>query len=102
MTDYIKYYTNPSFPFQQQEAERLITKFEGETTVIDGVVRWVSNGSVPPEDILELWSFVGFAYFGALCFLVLDNALPRFKEPLTIAPILDAASRSIERLLIMF
>jgi len=33
--------------------------FKSDATVTDGVVRWNSNGRVPPQEILDLWSFLG-------------------------------------------
>lgn len=57
MTDYIRQYQNPRFPHEQRETERLIEKFDSDANVsADGVVRWNSNGSVPPQDILDLWA----------------------------------------------
>jgi hypothetical protein len=41
------------------EVENLVEKFESDATVTDGVVRWNSNDSVPPLDILKLWQHVG-------------------------------------------
>lgn len=32
------------------------------TTVVDGVVRWKSNGRVPPEDILAVWHHLGLPF----------------------------------------
>jgi hypothetical protein len=32
------------------------------TTDIDGVVRWDSNGSVPPADILAAWAALGLPF----------------------------------------
>lgn len=59
MTDYISQYTSPRFPYEKQEADRLVAKFETDATVTDGVVRWNSNKSVPPQDILDFWKFLG-------------------------------------------
>lgn len=57
MTDYIRQYQNPRFPHEQRETERLIAQFDTDASVsADGVVRWNSNGSVPPQDILDFWA----------------------------------------------
>lgn len=45
-------------PFRA-EAERLSENFEHEVYIQDGVVRWKSNDTVPPKDVLEFWQFVG-------------------------------------------
>jgi hypothetical protein len=58
MTDYIRQLENPRFAFEKQEAERLVHSFD-EAEVKDGVVRWKSNGSVPPNDVMDLWEYVG-------------------------------------------
>lgn len=44
-------------PFRDN-AERLKDAFEKEAFVLDGVVRWRSNGMVPPEDVLEFWHYL--------------------------------------------
>jgi hypothetical protein len=42
-------------PFRQQ-SDRLDKEFETNTTVdSEGVVRWKSNNSVPPKEVLEFW-----------------------------------------------
>jgi hypothetical protein len=45
-------------PFRS-EAERLRASFDTETSKQDGVIRWKSNGRVPPTDILEFWKHIG-------------------------------------------
>lgn len=37
------------------EEQRLAAKFDTDATVINGVVRWNSNGRVPPNDVLLTW-----------------------------------------------
>lgn len=43
--------------YWQREAERLLDKFDDATVDSEGVARWKSNGSVPPDDILALWAY---------------------------------------------
>lgn len=59
MTDYVRQYETPRFPFERQEAERLIANFDKGASLVEGVVRWNSNGRVPPRDVLDLWKHVG-------------------------------------------
>jgi hypothetical protein len=61
-TDYISQHRNPRFPFHKAETDRLIGQFSTDATVTDGVVRWNSNGRVPPQDILDFWAYLGFAF----------------------------------------
>lgn len=44
---------------QKARAEKLVSEFETEAFVEAGVVRWKSNNSVPPTEILDLWKHVG-------------------------------------------
>lgn len=61
MTDYVKYHEDPNAPiWAKRDAERLLGKFATDATVDqNGIVRWNSNGRVPPADILALWAHVG-------------------------------------------
>ena len=60
MTDYIRQLTNPRYPFEQKEAERLANDLRLNTDIDnDGVIRWLSNGSVPPEDCVALAVHIG-------------------------------------------
>ncbi len=63
MTDYLKAYRDPTNVYHL-EARRVAAQFSTDATVTDGVVRWNSNGRVPPIEILDLWSDLGleFAY----------------------------------------
>lgn len=45
--------SNADYAFQQ---------FYDNTVKLDGVVRWKSNGSVPPQEILEFWQHVRFRF----------------------------------------
>ena len=44
--------------YQLAEPVQAAVKFDSDAAVTDGVVRWVSNGRVPPQEILDLWSFL--------------------------------------------
>ncbi len=61
MTDYIANLNDPRAPYHR-EAANLADRFQTDATVTDGVVRWVSNNSVPPQDILDLWQHLGFVF----------------------------------------
>lgn len=59
MTDYIRQHEDPRHAFERRETERLCTQFETDATVIDGIVRWNANATVPPKDVLLLWQHLG-------------------------------------------
>ena len=67
MTDYSKAFRNTSAPYHA-EAVRLSSQFTTDATVTDGIVRWNSNGRVPPTDVLDFWAYLGyeFAYWGSV------------------------------------
>lgn len=58
MNAYIRALTNPRFEWERQEALRLLRSFD-EDAVVDqaGVVRWKTNGQVPPREVLEFWAY---------------------------------------------
>lgn len=39
----------------QNKIIETVAMFSEEASVIEGVVRWNSNGSIPPDEILEIW-----------------------------------------------
>lgn len=43
----------------RSQSEDLKIKFDTDTVVKEDIVYWKSNGSVPPSDVLEFWSYVG-------------------------------------------
>jgi hypothetical protein len=45
-------------PFRA-DAERLRYAFDTDTIKVEGVLRWRSNNSVPPQDILDFWKHIG-------------------------------------------
>lgn len=62
MTNYIRQFETPRFPFERAESERLRDSFGTQATAIDGVVRWNSNGQVPPQDVLDFWAHLGLPF----------------------------------------
>ena len=49
-------------PHFKNEALRLAEKFKTDAYIEDGVIRWKSNNSVPPNDILEFWNYLGYDF----------------------------------------
>lgn len=41
------------------EKQRLIEKFDNDTIIEKGVIRWKSNNQVPPDDVLQVWVEAG-------------------------------------------
>ena len=59
MNNYIKGLNyKEGHPFRT-DAERTAEKFDTDTTITNGVVRWNTNDRVPPADILEFWAHLG-------------------------------------------
>ena len=48
--------------WQVREEQRLIEQFSEATVAANGVVRWNSNGQVPPADVLAVWAEQGFTF----------------------------------------
>lgn len=59
LRDYLDF---PPDDFRHRDAARIIDKFETDAHVHEGVVYWVCNGRVPPDEILELWTHAGKAF----------------------------------------
>jgi hypothetical protein len=56
---YIEGYEHYSAPHPfRTEADRMAAEFEADAYLDKGIVRWKSNHSVPPTDILEFWKFL--------------------------------------------
>lgn len=51
MTDYVAAYMN-SMSHYNGEAIRLAASIRNDATITDGVIRWNSNGRVPPMDVV--------------------------------------------------
>lgn len=45
-----------------EDAVRLTAEFFTNATVVAGIVRWDTNGNIPPKDILALWDSLGFEF----------------------------------------
>lgn len=58
MTNYIKDLTSEIKCFRDN-AERIAEKLRTEATVTDSIIRWNSNGQVPPADCVELAAHIG-------------------------------------------
>ena len=68
MTNYINALDNPTNPYHR-EATRLADEIRDPVTatLVDGVLRWVSNGRVPPQDIVALGLHLGMAIDEGKC-----------------------------------
>lgn len=61
-------------------SERLRDEFTEGAYVKDGIVRWQSNNSVPPKDVLEFWSHIGKSFDLELSNLMRDRESNEFIE----------------------
>lgn len=56
--EYIRPFIDPRKEYFKKDSERVEKNFDTETYFDDnGVIRWKSNNSVPPKDILEFWAY---------------------------------------------
>ena len=79
MPDYIRQYTDPSFPHERDEAIRLANDLINETSITpEGVIRWNSNGRVPPKEVVELAAFLHMPVDTAACDSARDVELAAF------------------------
>lgn len=44
------------------DSEKVLDMFHTDVFIENGVVRWISNKNIPPEDILEFWNYIGFDF----------------------------------------
>ena len=58
MTDYRKAYLDGSNAYHS-ESRRLARSVADEASYENGVMRWHSNGQVPPEDVVDFAAFLG-------------------------------------------
>lgn len=58
---YLKDYLGTNKHFKK-DAERIIDMFDTDAYTVNGIVRWKSNNSIPPRDVLDLWFYVGKAF----------------------------------------
>lgn len=61
LNSYIRAVNVPRNRIELRDAYKLIGKFE-DATVTDGIPRWKSNNSVPPQDILEFWEYMNLPF----------------------------------------
>ena len=90
MTDYVKQLTNPRNPSEFREAERLLGQFDTDTVTSGGIVRWKSNGQVPPQDVLDLWVQAGMIGRN----LAVASAVVRASETAKFARLSPSTSRA--------
>jgi hypothetical protein len=45
--------------FWKNRADASVKQYFEEASDVDGVIRWKSNGKVPPQELIELWAYVG-------------------------------------------
>ena len=77
MTDYITALGNPTNPYHR-EAKTLVEKLKHEATITNGVIRWNSNGSVPPVECVALAVHVRLPIDLAECTRVRDEETREF------------------------
>ena len=59
MSDYIRMYENPSYPYERDEVERLKNQLENQATYKRGVARWKTNNLVIPDDCAKFAAHLG-------------------------------------------
>jgi len=57
---YIRKYENPGSTMDREDVERLLAWIEEGADFTGGVMRWQSNGQVPPADVVAFAAHVGF------------------------------------------
>lgn len=73
MTDYISMYNRANRNrWEDAEIERLIRRCRRDATYLNGIMRWNSNDSVPPQDIVDLAAHLGFPVNAGACREVRD------------------------------
>lgn len=48
--------------FEKKARESLAMFHDDHVHLEDGIVRWKSNGRIPPDDLLELWHYAGCTF----------------------------------------
>lgn len=66
MTDYVAAFTNPASPYHS-EAKSLAERFSTRATITDGLMRWMSNDTVPPKECVALAAHLGLPVDVAKC-----------------------------------
>lgn len=68
MTDYIKAYEDPVSPYHREAVQLAQNAIHTDrVSTHNGIVRWTSNGQVPPQEILDLWVHLGFQFDVGAC-----------------------------------
>lgn len=78
MTDYVQYYDQNDNTLGAKDARYLAIKLRTEATITDGVIRWDSNGAVPPGDCLALAAHIGLPVDLAACKAASDRETAAF------------------------
>lgn len=76
MTDYISGYEGTGH--YQREARDVANRLRTEATIVDGVIRWNSNGNVPPTECVALAVHIGLPVNVAACDRVRDAETTAF------------------------
>lgn len=78
MTDYVSAYDKPGSIYHD-EAVRCAERLWTETTLDSaGVLRWNSNGAVPPAECIALGAHIGMALLVSACTAARDEDTTRF------------------------
>ena len=67
MTDYVSAWKNPRAPYHREACNLVNDLWHGKTTREGRVIRWTSNGQVPPADIIALAVAAGIDVDPAAC-----------------------------------
>lgn len=78
MSDYVRDYDRNDNSLWAKYARRLVVKLRTEATITDGIIRWDSNGAVPPGDCLALAAHIGLPVNLAACKAVSDRETDAF------------------------
>lgn len=85
MTDYIAALSDPRSPYFREAHKLAINLAKPEHRTIEaGIIRWVSNGSVPPADCVALAAHIGQPVDVAACTAARDaetrETIARYRE----------------------
>jgi hypothetical protein len=76
MTDYISGYEGNGH--YQREARDVADRLRSEATITEGVIRWNSNGTVPPIECVALAAHIGLPVDATACDRVRDAETTAF------------------------
>lgn len=77
MSDYVTDLSGGNAVFAN-EARRTAQRLRQKATLRDGIIRWNSNGSVPPADCVRLAAYIGLPVDEAACAAVRGAELAAF------------------------